>query len=210
MKRIIMVRHGQSESNVRKTFTGQLDAPLTDVGREQARRMARYLDKYRIDKICVSPLDRAVETAQAIASRQNCPVEKRDELMEINSGLWQGLTFAEIAEKYPQTYEVWRTDIGKATPEGGETCRELYDRVTAFFKKVLEMPEETVCLVCHAIPIRMMESYIRCGSVDGAQEIGWVPNASVTVYEYDGSFREVERGTCDFLGDLCSKLPKNI
>lgn len=210
MKRIIMVRHGQSESNVRKTFTGQLDAPLTDVGREQARRMAQYLDQYRIDKIYASSLDRAVETAQAIADRQNCPLEKCDAIREIYSGKWQGLTFTEIAEKYPQTYEIWRTDIGKATPEGGETCEELYTRVTAFFKRVLEMPEETVCLVCHAIPIRMMESCIRCGSVAGAQEIGWVPNASVTVYEYDGSFREVERGTCDFLGDLCSNLPKTI
>ena len=210
MKTIIMVRHGQSESNVRKTFTGQLNAPLTEAGREQALRMAQYLDKYRIDKIYVSSLERAVETAQPIALRQNCPVEKRDELMEINSGLWQGLTFTEIAEKYPQTYEAWRENIGLATPDGGETCKQLYDRVTAFFKKVLEAPEETICLVCHATPIRMLESYIRCGSAAGAQEISWVPNASVTVYTYDGKFTEVERGTCDFLGELCTNLPKNI
>ena len=210
MKTIILVRHGQSESNVKKTFTGQLNAPLTDDGREQARRMALYLDKYRVDKIYASSLERAVETAQVIASRQNCPMEKQDAIMEMNSGLWQGLTFTEIAEKYPQTYAVWRSDIGEATPEGGETCRELYDRVTAFFQKVLQMPEETVCLVCHAIPIRMMESYIHYGSVAGAQEIGWVPNASVTVYTYDGKFHEVERGTCDFLGELCTNLPKNI
>ena len=210
MKTVIMVRHGQSESNVKKTFTGQLNALLTQTGREQALRMAQYLDKYRIDKIYVSSLERAVETAQPIATRQNCPVEKRDELMEINSGLWQGLTFTEIAEKYPQTYEAWRENIGLATPDGGETCKQLYDRVTAFFEKVLEEPEETICLVCHATPIRMMESYIRCGSAAGAQEISWVPNASVTVYEYDGKFTEVERGTCDFLGELCTNLPKNI
>lgn len=210
MKTIIMVRHGQSESNVKKTFTGQLNAPLTETGRKQALRMAQYLDKYRLDKIYVSSLERAVETAQPIALRQNCPLEKRDELMEINSGLWQGLTFTEIAEKYPQTYEAWRENIGLATPDGGETCKELYDRVTAFFKNVLEEPEETVCLVCHATPIRMMESFILAGSADGAQGISWVPNASVTVYAYDKKFTEVERGTCDFLGELCTNLPKNI
>ena len=210
MKTVIMVRHGQSESNVKKTFTGQLNALLTQTGREQALRMAQYLDKYRIDKLYVSSLERAVETAQPIALRQNCPVEKRDELMEINSGLWQGLTFTEIAEKYPQTYEAWRENIGLATPDGGETCKQLYDRVTAFFEKVLEAPEETICLVCHATPIRMMESFILTGSADGAQEISWVPNASVTVYAYDGKFTEVERGTCDFLGELCTNLPKNI
>ena len=210
MKTIIMVRHGQSETNVRKVFTGQLDTPLTAAGQEQARLMAEYLDKYRVDKIYVSPLQRAVDTAQTIADRQNCPMEKCDAIMEINSGKWQGMTFTEIAEKYPQTSEVWRSDIGKATPEGGETCRELYDRVTEFFEKVLREPEGTVCLVCHATPIRMMESFILAGCADGAQEISWVPNASVTVYEYDGSFRAIERGTCDFLGELCSNLPKNI
>lgn len=210
MKTIIMVRHGQSESNVRKTFTGQLDSPLTAAGREQALRMAGYLDKYRVDKIYASSLKRAVETAQAIAQRQNCPLERCDALKEINSGLWQGLTFEEIAEKYPENYQVWKNNIGFAAPDGGETCRQLYDRVTAFLKKVLAEPEETVCLVCHATPIRMMESDIRCGCVTGAQEISWVPNASVTVYAYDGQFREVERGTCDFLGELCTNLPKNI
>lgn len=210
MKTIIMVRHGQSESNVKKTFTGQLDAPLTEVGSEQARRMARYLDKYRIEKIYVSSLERAVETAQAIADRQNCPMEKHDELMEIHSGLWQGLTFTEIAEKYPQTYQAWKENIGLATPDGGETCKQLYERVTRFLEKVLAEKEEVICLVCHATPIRMMESYIHYGSVSGAQEISWVPNASVTVYTYDGKFAEVERGTCDFLGELCTNLPKTI
>lgn len=210
MKTIIMVRHGESETNVRKVFTGQLDAPLTDAGRQQANLMAQYLDKFRVDKIYASSLERAVETAQAIAMRQNCPMKTCDELREINSGLWQGLTFTEIAEKYPQTYVGWKENIGLATPDGGETCKQLYARVTRFLENVLTESEETICLVCHATPIRMMESYIRCGCVDGAQEIPWVPNASVTVYAYDGQFREVERGTCDFLGSLISNLPKNI
>lgn len=210
MKTIIMVRHGESETNVRKVFTGQLDAPLTHAGRDQAQRMALYLDKYKVEKIYVSPLQRAVDTADAIVNRQNCVVEKCDALKEINSGLWQGLSFTEIAEKYPDTYRGWKENIGLAMPDSGETCQQLYDRVTEFLEKVLNAPEGIICLVCHATPIRMMESYILCGGVVGAQEISWVPNASVTVYEYDGQFRAVERGICDFLGELCTNLPKTI
>ena len=210
MKTMILVRHGESETNVSKAFTGQLDISLTATGREQARRMAEYLDKYHVDKIYVSPLQRAMDTANAIAQRQNCPVKKCNAIMEIDAGKWHGLTFGEIAEKYPQTYQVWRTDIGSAAPEEGETCQELYDRVTSFFETLLEQEEETVCLVCHAIPIRMIESYIKFGCVKAAQEIPWVPNASVTVYQYDGAFHEVERGTSHFLGELLSNLPKNI
>ena len=210
MKTIIMVRHGQSETNVLKVFTGQIDAALTDTGREQAQMMAQYLDKYKVDKIYVSSLSRALETAQPIAQRQNCPVEKRDDLMEINAGLWQGMTFTDIAEKYPETYRTWKEDTANAAPEGGETCRQLYERATVVLKEVLEAPEEIVCLVCHATTIRMMESYIRCGCAEAAQSISALPNASVAVYEYDGRFKEIERGSCDFLGGLCTKLPKTI
>lgn len=207
MKTIILIRHGESETNIRKVFTGQLNADLTPAGREQARLMAEYLDKYRVEKLYVSSLQRAVDTAAPILLRQNCSMEKRDELMEINSGLWQGLTFVQIAEKFPNTHLAWKTDIDGATPDGGETVRQLYDRVTAFLEAILDTPEETICFVCHATPIRMLESYI-LGKP--AQEIPWVPNASVTVYTYDGAFHTVERGTCDFLGNLSSNLPKNI
>ncbi|MBE6957852.1 MAG: histidine phosphatase family protein [Ruminococcaceae bacterium] len=207
MKTIILIRHGESETNTRKVFTGQLNAALTQTGREQARLMAEYLDKYEVDKLYVSSLQRAVDTAKPIVQRQNCPVELCDELMEINSGLWQGLTFVQISERFPDTHAAWKIDIDNAAPDGGETCRQLFDRVTVFLKKVLQEPEETVCFVCHATPIRMLESYFLNKP---AQEIPWVPNASVTVYTYDGTFHAAERGSCGFLGSLSSNLPKSI
>ncbi len=210
MKTIIMVRHGESKTNLEKVFTGQLDAPLTERGRVQAERMAEYLDRYIVDKIYVSSLQRAVQTAQAIRARQNCPIEPVEVLWEMNAGAWQGLSFEEIAERYPESYQNWRKDISKASPEEGETCLELYDRVTAFFKEILCSPEQTVCLVAHATPIRMMQSYIKAGSVSVAQQIPWVPNASITVYRYDGQFHEVLIGHNDFLGDLQTSLPKSI
>lgn len=210
MKTFILVRHGESEANVSKTFAGQLDVPLTETGYEQARRMAQYLDKYHIDKIYASPLRRAYDTAAAIAARQNCAIETDDALMEINSGEWQGLSYAEIAQRYLQTYQLWRTDIGNAAPEGGETCAELYARVTAFFEKLLQQKKGTFCLACHATPIRMIESYIRGNSAIMAKKIQWVPNASVSVYEYDGAFHEVERGSCGYLAELVTTLPETI
>lgn len=208
MRTFIMVRHGQSETNVKKAFTGQIDAPLTDAGREQARRMAAYVNRYKVDKIYVSPLQRAVETAEAIAVTQNCPLERQDALMEINAGFWQGLTFDEVSRRYPRTHGAWKSDFDAAAPDGGETCQQVYERVTEFFQDVIHRTqEETVCFVAHAIPIRMMEKYML--NIP-AQEISWVPNASVTVYTYDGAFHSVVRGCCDFLGDLKSNLPKNI
>ena len=208
MKTIILVRHGESQTNVQKVFTGQLNAALTEKGKNQAQLMAQYVDRYKVDKIYVSSLQRAVDTAQPIAEKQGCPVEQTDAFREIYAGLWQGLTFDEIAEKYPQTHRVWRTDMGNAAPDGGETVAEFYDRVTGLFEEiVLHRPEETVCIVAHATPIRMIESYIKGRTPLMAKDIPWVPNASVTVYRYDGDFRCDVHGCCDFLGEIQTRLP---
>lgn len=208
MKTIILIRHGESETNLKKVFTGQLDALLTPNGKKQAVLMAEYADRYCVDKIYVSPLQRAIDTAREIVKRQACPMEICDAFQEMNAGQWQGKTFEEIARMYPASYEVWRENIGQAAPEGGETCQQVYRRVTAAFEDILQnTAEKTICIVCHAIPIRMIESYILR---QAPRDISWVPNASMTVYEYDGAFRQLERGYCGYLGVMQTNLPSNI
>lgn len=211
VKTILLVRHGESETNLSKRFTGQLDAPLTALGRRQAEAMAEYLDRYTIDRIYVSSLQRAVDTAQTIVQRQNCPLVRCDAFREINAGSWQGKTFSEIAQLYPGSYQVWRENIALAWPEDGESCRQLYDRVIRLFTQLAETDgEETICIVAHATPIRMIESYIAAGSADLAQSLSWVPNASTTVYRYDGAYHKVLWGESAYLGDMATNLPKSI
>lgn len=211
MKTIILVRHGESETNLTKQFTGQLDIPLTKMGMLQAELMAAYVDKYKIDKIYASSLTRAYETAMVIVRRQNCPIEKCEAFWEINAGKWHGLTFDEICSRYPDTYNVWKESLADAHPDGGESTQELYDRVTSKFEKIInETDDQVVCIVAHATPIRMIESYIIGKDLKFAQDISWVPNASTSVYQYDGNFTTVSRGCCDYLGDMLTNLPKNI
>lgn len=211
LKTIILVRHGQSTTNLQKVFTGQLNASLTPMGIEQAERMARYVSQYPVEKVYASSLQRAVDTAAPICRMFNCPLEVNSDFWEINAGAWQGLTFEEVAERYPDTYAVWRQDFGNARPDGGESCKEVYDRVIRAFCHIVEnTPEDVVCIVTHAIPIRMIESYIAYGCADAASKMPWVPNASVTVYTYDGAFHLQKQGVSDFLDDLQSNLPQTI
>ena len=211
MKTIILVRHGQSETNVQKVFTGQLNASLTPMGIEQAQRMARYVARYPVEKVYASSLQRAVDTAVPICCMLNCPMETSDDLREIYAGAWEGISFEEVAERYPDDYAIWRQDFGNARPNGGESCKELYDRVVRTFRRVVEnTPEKVVCIVSHAIPIRMMQCYITYGCVAAADKMPWVPNASVTVYTYDGGYHLQEQGVSDFLGDMQTNLPKTI
>ena len=211
MKTIILVRHGQSTTNVQKVFTGQLDAALTPMGIEQAERMARYVAQYPVEKVYASSLQRAVDTAAPICRMCGCPMETSADFWEINAGFWQGLSFEEVAERYPDSYAVWRQDFGSAHPDGGESCKDVYDRVVKAFCHIMEnTPEKVICIVSHAIPIRMIESYIAHGNVSAAAKMPWVPNASVTVYTYDGAFHLQEQGVSDFLGEMQTNLPKTI
>ncbi len=211
MKTVILVRHGQSATNLQKVFTGQLDAPLTELGKEQAEKMSAFVCKWPVEKIYVSSLSRAVETALPIVNKLGCPMEKSDAFREIDAGAWQGRTFEEIAGLFPKSYAVWRSNIADAHPEEGESCRYLYDRVIKAFTHILQnTPESTVCIVAHATPIRMIESYICAGGPEMSQDISWVPNASVTIYGYDGEFHLIKRGECGYLGDKLTNLPKNI
>lgn len=211
MKTVILVRHGQSTTNVQKVFTGQLNADLTPIGIEQAARMARYVAQYPVEKVYASSLQRAVDTAAPICQMLGCPMETTADFWEINAGLWQGLSFEEVAERYPASYAVWHQDFGKARPDGGESCKELYDRVVKTFRRIVEgTSEEVVCIVSHAIPIRMIQCYIAYGSVEAASQMPWVPNASVTVYTYDGAYHLQKQGVSDFLGEMQTNLPKTI
>ena len=211
LKTVILVRHGQSTTNVQKAFTGQLDAALTPMGIAQAERMAQYVAQYPVEKVYASSLQRAMDTAAPICRMLSCPMEINDDLREIYAGLWQGLSFEEIEEFYPDSYALWRQDFGKARPDGGESCKELYDRVVRIFRHIVEnTAEEVVCIVSHAIPIRMIQCYIAYGSVTDAAKMPWAPNASVTVYGYDGAFHLQEQGISDFLGEMQTNLPKTI
>ncbi len=211
MTNIILIRHGESETNLTKSFTGQLDVPLTERGKMQAEAVAEYLDQFKIDIIYASPLSRAYETAEAIARRKDCKLKIKDAFCEINAGLWQGLTFDEISERYPDTYKLWKEDIARAIPDGGESCLRLFQRVTDEFRRIIEKRDKkTICIVTHATPIRMMESYMIAGTLEKAKDISWVPNASASFYCYDGDFVTIKRGNCDYLGNMITNLPNNI
>ena len=101
MTRLILIRHGQSEANKGIWWAGHTDAPLSEVGREQAAAAARYLRaNEQIDVAYSSDLSRAMETARPTAEAFGLSVIPDKGLREIFSGKWEGITFAEINEKY--------------------------------------------------------------------------------------------------------------
>ncbi len=130
-RRIVVVRHGRTAYNHQDRWQGQLDVPLDDVGRHQAALMAPEVGSLDPVAIVSSDLSRARETAAAVAATTSLEVRLDPRLREISAGQWEGLTGAEVRERFPE--EAARIRAGEDIPRGidGETWSALGERVAA-------------------------------------------------------------------------------
>jgi probable phosphoglycerate mutase len=212
MTRLIFVRHGESAANIERIFAGWTNAPLTQKGHEQAKVTAQYLKRYKIDVAYASDLHRAFDTARHIADAQGIGVKPEEGLREIYAGEWENRFFDAIAEQDAERWHVWREDIGHAQPTGGETVADLQARIRATVDRIRRENEgKTVLIGTHATPVRVMECIWKNLPLSEMKTVQWVPNASVTVVEYEGDTPTlVCRGYADFMGDLLTGLPRNV
>lgn len=213
MTRIILIRHGQSLANSKDIFAGNSNFDLSHIGHEQAKRAATYLrESEKISVIYSSDLLRAYHTAIHIGEAFDIPVIKDTGLREIYAGQWETLTFSEIAEKYPEEYAVWKQDYSNAHPVGGESTKEVYERIVPH---VLELAEkhngETVLLATHATVARAFEAFARGYSSAESGKVRFSRNASINIYTYEEGRVSVEQtDIVDHLGELITSLPKII
>lgn len=129
--RIIAVRHGETAWNVAARIQGQLDVGLNDTGRWQARRVGEALAGEEIATVYTSDLGRAHETAKSIGEAAGVPVIPEQGLRERSFGLFEGKTFSEIEETWPDHAHNWRKRVPEwQPPEGGESLLQLRERVT--------------------------------------------------------------------------------
>ncbi|MFJ9695376.1 histidine phosphatase family protein [Kitasatospora sp. NPDC101183] len=155
--RIVFWRHGQTSWNLENRFQGSTDIDLTEQGVEQARRAARLLSGLRPDLLVSSDLVRARRTAEELALVTGLDVQHHEGLRETYAGSWQGLTNAEIRERFPAQYAAWAA--GEPVRRGGgELAEEVADRsVPVVLEAVEKLPENgTLVVVSHGGTIRTM------------------------------------------------------
>ena len=152
----LLLRHGQTPMSVQKRYAGLTDAPLTDTGVQQAAAAAKRLASAGIDAIVASPLQRAVRTAEEVAAATGLPVLTDDGFRETDFGAWEGLTFAEVRERWPSEMATWLADPSVAPP-GGESFAQVGERVAAALHRVLaRRARQTVLVVSHVTPIKTL------------------------------------------------------
>lgn len=141
------VRHGESESNEGGKIAGREDPPLSARGREQAAGAAEWFRSRQIGRIFSSPLVRAAETARIIADGCGLPSPVEDDrIVELDTGIFSGLTFAEIRDRYPADYDRFRAGSWEAVP-GAERIRELRERAISFWNHLIDVANEGVAAV---------------------------------------------------------------
>ena len=209
--RIYLVRHGQSEGNLRRSFLGHTDLPLTELGHKQAEAAAEYLKDVPFDVIYSSDLLRAYMTAEHIATKKDMSIIANPTMREIYAGEWEDRLFDDLIVNF-EDFVNWEKDIGYSKCTGGESFIELYNRIIPEITRIAAENEgQTVCIATHATPIRCARLKAYGYGFDRAKDIGWTMNASTTVIDVeDGVFTLVEDQIDSYLEGIGTVLPKNV
>lgn len=155
-RRILFVRHGQTDWNSQYRYQGKADVPLNERGRREAALAAVRLKSWTPCRIYSSPLLRAAETSRIIAEAMD-PAQRTEyveELAEIDFGAWESRSVHEVAREDPELYAAWRTDPALVTPPGGEAFESVLARVRRALDRMFQESGEDLLVVCHGGTIR--------------------------------------------------------
>ena len=150
MSRLLLIRHGDTELNSAERYWGRTDVKLSAAGLRQAERLRDRLAAEKIDAIYSSDLQRALVTANTIASRHQLAVVVCAELRETDFGQLEGLTFEEVGQLYPEVAKLWAERSTKLKYPGGESVYQLNNRVSQFLGRLKKhTPEQTILITAH-------------------------------------------------------------
>ena len=212
MTKIILIRHGESMANFEGIFAGHLNVDLSPKGELQAQKTAEYVvENFKVDRVLASDLKRAFRTADFVAKKLGLETESDKRFREIDAGEWDGQIFDKLPLLYPDTFAQWKTDIGNARCTGGESIKELYDRISsALLDVAVNNDGKTVVIGTHATPVRAATTMALGYSVHEMKDVRWASNASLTVLEYDGEWKIALQGFDKHLEGIDSFLPENV
>jgi broad specificity phosphatase PhoE len=163
---IYLVRHGETEWNKEEIFRGRKDVPLNERGLRQAELTGRYFGGVAIDRICSSPLSRAVQTAKGIAAATMIPVIGADAFTDIAFGTWEGLTLDEVGQRFPAELEAWQSHPHKFRMRGVESLTHVRKRAAAGLKAAMEGAGSVVIVthrvICKVLVLHLLGMPNRC------------------------------------------------
>ncbi len=190
MTRILLIRHGETAWNAVRRLQGHIDIPLSPTGERQAEALARALAAEPLDAIISSDLERALQTAQAVAAHHpHLPLHTDPGLRERGYGAFEGLLYTEIAERYPVEFAEWQArDVDAVMPAGdrvAESFRQFFQRCQDGIARWAERyPQQSILIVAHGGVLECAYRAARGLSIDGPRDFQ-VKNASINRFTFD-------------------------
>lgn len=152
MKTIYLVRHGETVSGGNRCI-GHTDMPLSEMGLYQAGRLREWFAQKELSAVCSSPLERCAHTARII-SEGRLPTYIFPELIEMDAGAWENMSFEDIKRLYPKEYEERGRHLGTVAPPGGESVMEAGIRFGACVERLARRLDGDFAVVCHSGAVR--------------------------------------------------------
>lgn len=200
--RLILVRHAEAEGNKVRKFHGWTDSSITEKGHLQAQRVAERLKDVDIDVLYSSSLTRTLQTAEYISMVKSLPIIRTDKLKEINGGDWEGQTWLELQEKWPEAHETWENRPHEHKMPNGESMEEFQGRLICEVMKIIKANSgRNICIVTHGTAIRALLCHFRACSLEEMINVAWCDNTAITILDYEEPyFTTVVEGDATHLG----------
>jgi len=160
--RLILIRHGQTEYNLKGLSQGLIDIPLNETGERQADDLVSFLSPYRVSKIYSSPSSRAISTAEPLSKALSIEIAIESDLTEMDQGDYDGFTAEDMRKKIPQEFlDAWRS--GKPDDvrmPNGETLNEVRERMVSICDSLaIRHRDSTVAIFSHNLSIKAFLCY---------------------------------------------------
>lgn len=160
--KIFLVRHGETDWNLKGKIQGNTDIELNKTGIKQAYELSnKMLEKnYKFSKIYSSPQKRALQTAKILSENTNIECIVVDKLKEMNLGKWEGLAWSEVRENYPLEYKEWFVKRRYTKTPNGESYEDMLERVLDSLYKIIDDNSDNIVIVTHSAVIMSLQCYI--------------------------------------------------
>jgi broad specificity phosphatase PhoE len=153
----ILIRHGQTEWNQKERFRGWVDIDLDETGIRQAEAAAPRIAQWEVAAIYASPLRRSMATAEIIAQPLGIAVTPLEGIIDMNFGVWQGLSIDEVKRNYPALFKLWRFSPEILEIPQGDSLEDVRKRAAAAIDDLAARHREaTVVLVTHRVVCKVL------------------------------------------------------
>lgn len=181
---IYLLRHGQTEENRRGTYYGNLDISLNAIGISQGNKAKEFFNDIELDKVFVSDKKRTSEMAKLVLGQAEIQIIQDNRINETNFGDFEGKTYEEIKNIYPEECLCWQNNWMEFVPPNGESYIELCKRVKSFMEDIKKIEKDNILICTHSGVMRAIYCYVMNENIDLFWKFG-CKNGDISVIKYE-------------------------